>query len=98
MGALQAAGGVMTAGDLEKHETRFVEPISTTYRGIRVYETPPPTQVRSVGRDFWVWMDCVRKGVVGDFCVWINGTDIGCACIANCLVCQRRTCQTTCPV
>lgn len=45
MAALQAAGGVMTAEDLQQHATRFVEPISTTYRGIRVYETPPPTQV-----------------------------------------------------
>lgn len=43
---LQEREGVMEAADLEKHRTAFVEPISTTYRGHRVYEVPPPTQVR----------------------------------------------------
>jgi gamma-glutamyltranspeptidase len=43
--ALQQRGGVLTAEDLAAHRTAFVEPISTTYRGHRVYEVPPPTQV-----------------------------------------------------
>jgi gamma-glutamyltranspeptidase len=43
--ALQQRGGVLAAEDLAAHRTAFVDPISTTYRGHRVYEVPPPTQV-----------------------------------------------------
>jgi Gamma-glutamyltranspeptidase len=43
--ALQQRDGVLTAEDLAAHRTAFVEPVSTTYRGHRVYEVPPPTQV-----------------------------------------------------
>lgn len=46
MQTLQERKGVMTAEDLAAHRTAFVEPISTTYRGHRVYEVPPPTQAR----------------------------------------------------
>lgn len=35
--------GVLSLTDLANHETHFVEPISTSYKGYRVYETPPPT-------------------------------------------------------
>ena len=38
------AKGFVTAGDLAEHTGEWGEPISTTYRGVRVYETPPPTQ------------------------------------------------------
>jgi gamma-glutamyltranspeptidase / glutathione hydrolase len=37
-------GGTMTAEDLEKFSSEWVEPISTTYRGWRVYELPPNGQ------------------------------------------------------
>lgn len=37
-------GGVMTAEDLADFQPEWVEPISTTYHGWRVYETPPNTQ------------------------------------------------------
>jgi gamma-glutamyltranspeptidase len=36
--------GFLTALDLAAHEGEWGEPISTTYRGYTVYETPPPTQ------------------------------------------------------
>jgi gamma-glutamyltranspeptidase len=36
--------GFVTAADLAGHEGEWGEPISTTYRGYTVYETPPPTQ------------------------------------------------------
>ena len=39
-----AAEGFLTADDLAAHIGEWGEPISTTYRGYTVYETPPPTQ------------------------------------------------------
>jgi gamma-glutamyltranspeptidase / glutathione hydrolase len=40
----QRAGGYLSEEDLAAHESTFVEPISTDYRGVRVYEMPPPGQ------------------------------------------------------
>jgi gamma-glutamyltranspeptidase/glutathione hydrolase len=40
----QDAGGYLTEEDLAAHESTFGEPISTDYRGVRVYEIPPPGQ------------------------------------------------------
>jgi gamma-glutamyltranspeptidase/glutathione hydrolase len=40
----QEAGGYLSEEDLAGHETVWVEPISTDYRGVRVYEIPPPGQ------------------------------------------------------
>jgi gamma-glutamyltranspeptidase/glutathione hydrolase len=39
-----AADGFLTAEDLAGHTGEWGEPISTTYRGYTVYQTPPPTQ------------------------------------------------------
>jgi gamma-glutamyltranspeptidase/glutathione hydrolase len=39
-----AAEGFLTEEDLARHSGEWGEPISTTYRGATVYETPPPTQ------------------------------------------------------
>jgi gamma-glutamyltranspeptidase/glutathione hydrolase len=39
-----AADGFLTEDDLARHSGEWGEPISTTYRGATVYETPPPTQ------------------------------------------------------
>ena len=39
-----AREGFLTAEDLAAHEGEWGEPISSTYRGYTVYETPPPTQ------------------------------------------------------
>jgi gamma-glutamyltranspeptidase len=36
--------GFLTAADLGEHTGRWREPLSTTYRGWNVYQTPPPTQ------------------------------------------------------
>jgi gamma-glutamyltranspeptidase/glutathione hydrolase len=41
---LAAAGGVMSAGDLAAHRSTWDEPISTLYRGYRVWECPPNGQ------------------------------------------------------
>src|SRR5262249_27398508 len=38
------ADGFLTPDDLARHTGEWGEPISTTYRGVTVYETPPPTQ------------------------------------------------------
>jgi gamma-glutamyltranspeptidase len=38
------ADGFLTSEDLAQHTGGWEAPISTTYRGVRVYETPPPTQ------------------------------------------------------
>lgn len=43
--AVQSHGGLLTHDDLASHRSLFTRPISTTYRGLRVYEIPPPTQV-----------------------------------------------------
>ncbi len=36
--------GFVTADDLATHRGEWDAPLSTTYRGVTVYETPPPTQ------------------------------------------------------
>ncbi len=38
------ADGFLTPDDLAGHTGEWGEPISTTYRGTTIYETPPPTQ------------------------------------------------------
>jgi len=40
----QRAGGAMTARDLAQHRSTWDAPISTTYRGLRVWECPPNGQ------------------------------------------------------
>ena len=42
--ALQSRGSVMAPEDLATHTSTFTQPISTLYRGHRIYEVPPPTQ------------------------------------------------------
>ena len=41
---IQGGGGVMTEADLAAHASTWDEPISTTYRGVRVWECPPNGQ------------------------------------------------------
>jgi len=41
---IQKYGGVMTESDLANHVSTWDEPISTTYRGVRVWECPPNGQ------------------------------------------------------
>ena len=42
--SVQETGGYLSEEDLAGHETAWVEPISTDYRGVSVYEIPPPGQ------------------------------------------------------
>jgi gamma-glutamyltranspeptidase / glutathione hydrolase len=42
--SVQGAGGYLSEEDLATHESTFVGPISTDYRGVRVYEIPPAGQ------------------------------------------------------
>lgn len=42
--AVQEDGGLLSEQDMAAHASLWVEPISTDYRGIRVYEIPPPGQ------------------------------------------------------
>ncbi len=41
---IQASGGVMTTADMAEHTSSWVEPISTTFRDVRVWECPPNGQ------------------------------------------------------
>jgi gamma-glutamyltranspeptidase / glutathione hydrolase len=41
---IQSAGGFMTHEDLQEFSPEFVEPVSTTYNGVEVYELPPNNQ------------------------------------------------------
>ncbi len=41
--AVRAAGGFLTEADLAEHRSSWAEPLSAEYRGLRVYEMPPPT-------------------------------------------------------
>jgi gamma-glutamyltranspeptidase/glutathione hydrolase len=43
-GAVQNAGGALNEGDMGKHLSTWDDPISTTYRGVRVWEAPPNGQ------------------------------------------------------
>jgi len=38
------ADGFLTAEDLASHTGEWADPIATVYRGVTVYQTPPPTQ------------------------------------------------------
>jgi gamma-glutamyltranspeptidase/glutathione hydrolase len=41
--SVQAAGGVVTAGDLARYRVRWLEPLVTDFEGHRVYMMPPPS-------------------------------------------------------
>jgi gamma-glutamyltranspeptidase/glutathione hydrolase len=41
---MRANGGYLSAADLGKHHSEWVEPVSTNYRGYDVWELPPNTQ------------------------------------------------------
>jgi len=41
---LEESGGAMSASDLASHRSTWDQPISTTYRGVRVWECPPNGQ------------------------------------------------------
>ncbi|MFB6114068.1 MAG: gamma-glutamyltransferase family protein [Halodesulfurarchaeum sp.] len=41
---VQSKGGLLSRSDMASHEARFVDPISTTYRDVDVFELPPTNQ------------------------------------------------------
>jgi gamma-glutamyltranspeptidase/glutathione hydrolase len=41
---VQAAGGCLTTEDLAAHRSTWEQPVSTTYRGLRIWECPPNGQ------------------------------------------------------
>ncbi|WP_255151503.1 gamma-glutamyltransferase family protein [Halorarius halobius] len=43
-GEVQDAGGFLTVEDLAAFQPEFIDPISTTYEGVEVYELPPNNQ------------------------------------------------------
>ena len=43
-GAISRRDGLVTARDLASHRSQWVEPIAFSFRGLVVYELPPPTQ------------------------------------------------------
>ncbi|MBK8979910.1 MAG: gamma-glutamyltransferase [Planctomycetes bacterium] len=43
-GFVQEHGGFLTVEDLAAHHAEWVEPVSTTYRGVEVFELPPDGQ------------------------------------------------------
>jgi gamma-glutamyltranspeptidase/glutathione hydrolase len=42
--AIKKRDGLVTARDLATHRSQWVDPVSVDYRGLTVYELPPPTQ------------------------------------------------------
>lgn len=42
--AVETRGGLLTFEDLALHRSEWVEPVTFGYRGLTVYELPPPTQ------------------------------------------------------
>jgi gamma-glutamyltranspeptidase/glutathione hydrolase len=47
-GYARVHGGFFTERDLAEQRSRWGEPLSASYRGVTIYETPPPTQGVSV--------------------------------------------------
>lgn len=43
MAAVAAKGGILSLSDLSSHTSTFDAPISSAYRGVTVWEVPPPT-------------------------------------------------------
>lgn len=41
---IQSQGGFLDTSDLENHKSEWVNPVSTTYRGVEVWELPPNCQ------------------------------------------------------
>ena len=42
--AVERRGGLLTLDDLANHRSSWVEPLAIDYRGLTIYELPPPTQ------------------------------------------------------
>jgi gamma-glutamyltranspeptidase/glutathione hydrolase len=67
---VQNLGGVLALDDLKAHQSSWVEPIHTTYRGVQVYEIPPNGQglaalmALNIAEGFalgeWAWDDPAR--------------------------------------
>jgi gamma-glutamyltranspeptidase/glutathione hydrolase len=43
-GAIKRRDGFVTSADLAGHRSQWVEPVAYRYRGLKVFELPPPTQ------------------------------------------------------
>ena len=60
---VKEAGGCLTMEDMKNHESYFQDPISTLYKGVRVWEMPPNGQglVALLGLNILEGMD-IEKG------------------------------------
>ena len=45
---IEAEGGILTEEDFRRHRSTWDEPLSTDYRGVKVYETAPNSQAATV--------------------------------------------------
>jgi gamma-glutamyltranspeptidase/glutathione hydrolase len=58
---VRAAGGAMTLADLRDFESEWVDPISTTYKGFEVLQTPPNSQGFAVLEMLNILEQCVPE-------------------------------------
>lgn len=73
-------GGIITSHDLRSHESTWNEnPLSTEYRGIRVYETSPNSQAATV----LLWLNMLEQFQITE--MWMDSEEYAKVMIDTCL-------------